>query len=134
MRQVLTDLLVVPDTVLAVVGFCPFWVAMEATLRRRRPLPPLLLGLAVVAATAATDSDAMSSARSLSPSPLLPRRAAAKPISGPSASRPRQSFLVEERSLIRLAHVAVIYWLNVTSQIFYLQFYNIYIYIYLRWW
>jgi hypothetical protein len=60
---VLTDLLV-PETVLRAVGFWPFWVAMAATLRRR-PLPPLLLGLAVVAAAAATDSDAMASARSL---------------------------------------------------------------------
>jgi hypothetical protein len=60
---VLTDLLV-PETVLDGVGFWPFWVAMDATLRRR-PRPPLLLGLAVVAAAAATDNDAMASARSL---------------------------------------------------------------------
>lgn len=62
---VLTDLLVPETVLLGFVGFWPFWVAMEATLRRR-PLPPLLLGLAVVAAAAATDSDAMASARSLS--------------------------------------------------------------------
>jgi hypothetical protein len=67
---VLTDLLV-PETVLG-VGFGPFWVAMEATLRRR-PLPPPLLGLAVVAATPVRDSDAMATARALSSAPLLPR-------------------------------------------------------------
>lgn len=83
MAAVLTYHLV-PETVLG-VGFWPFWVAMDATLRRR-PLPPLLLGIAMVAATAATDSDAMTSALSLARSaslspPLLPRRAA-NPISG----------------------------------------------------
>jgi hypothetical protein len=64
--RVLTDLLGVPEeTVFAVGLWPPFWVAMEVTLRRR-PLPPLLLGLAVVAATPARDSDAMATARARS--------------------------------------------------------------------
>lgn len=112
-RKWLTDLLV-PETVLG-VGFWPFWVAMDATLRRR-PLPPLLLGIAMVAATAATDSDAMTSALSLARSASLSPSAAAarcQPNQWPSANRPRQSFLVEVRCLIHPAHVAVLYWLKV---------------------